>query len=464
MREMIPRPESDTSGISTSGLLSHDVAQLGRDRNRYFQLAVALLILNCISGLLFISLVKRPVFDDPNNYPDVERYATQGVNLATLRDHINPTGPTSFIWMAAAVRTLGGDGLRDARLAILLSWVLLGAGLLFGARYTSFPNLWYGALVVTLVFLHTLIFTATVTTEGPAMLFVLFGTAAWLESMARPITTRRSLLLGVAGGFSMGLAITCRQYYLALLPAALVLSLFQLRALSSSERKIAVAKIAVSLSAAILPVLVLVLVWKSFSSPSMVSGVSYGTWKSKVGLNMIRPSIAAFYTLLYLVPLSLPELRNIRLKSRKLAILLAALGGTVAIFLSSWLLQPGPLNSTIQALKRLPFAGRLLFGMVCAVTLFNAFALGARFWEKRDCILSCPPAAFASLTILFFLAEQIGVGGNIPFYELYVLQVAPFLGILVFYLLPRLTPSRLLLLLAMSLLSHALLWRFALGG
>jgi hypothetical protein len=63
--------------------------------------------------------------------------------------------------------------------------------------------------------------------------------------------------------------------------------------------------------------------------------------------------------------------------------------------------------------------------------------------------------------VLFFIAEQIGVGGNLPFYDRYVLQLAPFLGIIAFFALPRLTPARLLALAALSVLSHIMLWRFA---
>src|SRR5690348_2990074 len=76
---------------------------------RYLALAFVLLILNSLSALLFIMFVNRPTFDDVYNYPDVRRYATQGVNVGTIRGHINPTGPTSFVWMAGTVRILGGN-------------------------------------------------------------------------------------------------------------------------------------------------------------------------------------------------------------------------------------------------------------------------------------------------------------------------------------------------------------------
>src|SRR5260370_34071113 len=93
--------------------------------------------------------------------------------------------------MAAGVRLLGGDELRDARIANLMSWLLLGAGVLIGAKYSSSPQLWYGALLVLLVFPHTLEATATILTEGPALLFAVAGILAWIEFASRPSITPR---------------------------------------------------------------------------------------------------------------------------------------------------------------------------------------------------------------------------------------------------------------------------------
>jgi hypothetical protein len=64
------------------------------------------------------------------------------------------------------------------------------------------------------------------------------------------------------------------------------------------------------------------------------------------------------------------------------------------------------------------------------------------------------------LVIVFFVVEQIGVGGNLAFFDRYVLQLAPFLGLLAVSVLPRLTPLRILALAALSVLSHVMLWRF----
>jgi hypothetical protein len=91
-------------------------------------------------------------------------------------------------------------------------------------------------------------------------------------------------------------------------------------------------------------------------------------------------------------------------------------------------------------------------------------ALGSRLLERRAAGHSCDYEIFSFLIVAFFIAEQIGIGGNIPFYELYVLQMAPFLGLIAFGLLPQLTTSRVSAIACLSVISHALLWRHAMGG
>src|SRR5258705_13569077 len=121
-------PTAERSTFCSDRETLHDSGQ------KFYRLAIALFMLNAVSSLLFIGFVNRPVYDEPNNLPDVHRYATEGVSLDTIRHHVNPAGPTSFIWMAEAVRLLKGGELLDGRIGALLSWVLLTAGVFFLAR------------------------------------------------------------------------------------------------------------------------------------------------------------------------------------------------------------------------------------------------------------------------------------------------------------------------------------------
>lgn len=430
----------------------------------YVGLGILILSLNLISAALFIGSVNRPVYDDPNDFPDVQRYASQGVSVDTIRHHQNPTGPTSFIWMAASVRILGGDALRDARLASLLSWVLLGATVLFLGARSSYPQLWYASFLVTLVFPHAVSTSALVLTEGPALLFALIGVLAWLEAFSQPAFSFSLGLYGILGGFSLGVAVTCRQYFLALLPAAFFFALWQFRGNAATRNRRWCISAVLSLLAACIPVLVLLFVWKNFSSPGMVAGVSYQGQQARVGLNFYRPLVTVFYIAVYLVPFTFPAMFRLKSSRRRIALFLAVLGGGVITYFSSLFLQPGPLNSFILFSSRLPHGGTVLFALAAVAALYNAAAVGFLLWDQRQEVLSCPPALFSLLVVLFFIAEQIGVGGNLPFYDRYVLQLAPFLGIIAFSVLPSLTPPRLLALSGLSVLSHVMLWRFAFGA
>jgi hypothetical protein len=112
----------------------------------------------------------------------------------------------------------------------------------------------------------------------------------------------------------------------------------------------------------------------------------------------------------------------------------------------------------------LPAVQFILFGCIAGLTVYNAAQMALLIWEKRRFVVSRPPLAFALLTVLFFIVEQFGVGGNVEFYDRYVLQIAPFLGMIAFSLTPRLGPTRLLTLAAMDVFAHIMLWSHAFSG
>jgi hypothetical protein len=457
---------TEASGIRSDGLpfvaatpQVQDLQMEGSAWSRgYVKLVIIALALNAISATLFICFVNHPVYDDGYNISDVQSYAHKGLSVATVLSQRNPPGPASFLWMAAGVRLLGGEVLRDARIANLLSWLLLFVGMLFGARYGSFPQIWYGALLAAFVFPHSVMATATLLTEGPALLFATLGALAWIESASRPTAAGSSLFL-LMGGLSMGIAVSCRQYYLALLPAAALVALFESRRQDTKERFYRPLVIILSLAIASAPVILLLMVWRNISSPGMSTGTSYDGWQAGVGLNVFRPIVAAFYSCLYLVPLTFPVLWRVRSVARRPALLVALLGGLVAACLRSSLLQPGPLHALVKAASRLPAGEFILFGFIAGLTVYNAIAVGLLLWERRAVVRSCPALLFALLTGLFFVAEQLGVGGNLPMYDRYILQIAPFLGIIAFSLTPQLPSARLVALAAMTVLSQVMLWQ-----
>ena len=427
---------------------------------RYDHLAVFFLILNAISALLFIGFVKQPIYDDSYNVLDVHRYASEGVSANTVRRSANAPGPTSFFWMAAAVRLLGGNELRAARLGALSSWLLLGAGIVIGARGSKFSRLWFSALLVTLVFPHAATASASVLTEGPALLFAMMGVLIWVESVFQPTITSRLVLTAMMGGLFMGIAVTCRQYYLMLLPAAVLVALIQLRRGSVEKSSLRYVAVILSLATAIIPVFLLVLTWRGFTSP----GVGRNMWNTEVGISILRPLVTVFYIALYLVPLTFPVILRLRFAQYQRVLLFAVLTGIGVTYFRSYLLQPGPLKSLVHIGERVPGGEFIIFALIAVITTYNAVALGLQLWSRRAGLFSSPLVVFALLAIVFFIGEQVGVGGNMPFYDRYLLQLAPFLGLVAFDGLPGLNLRRLLGLLFLSVVGQAMLWRNALGS
>ena len=432
-------------------------------RTAYLQPVLLVLAFNLISAALFIAFVNSPVYDDNFNIYDVHSYATKGFSLETLASQRNAPGPASFVWMAAAVRLIGGNELRDARVGALSSWVLLGIGILLGARSSRFQELWYAALLTLLVFPHAVEASATVLTEGPALFFAVIGALAWTEFVSREDFSTRALLFGILGCLSMGVAVTCRQYNLALLPAAGLLAAFQLarKAWGPGEKWRWALRALFSLSLSAVPVLLLVLAWKGISSPGIQSGTSYNmTYKADAGWNLFRPLKAALYVGLYLLPLTFPLMPRMRSAQRWVALAIAVLGGIAAGPSSGSLWQTGPLNAAVTAAGRLPHGANIAFALIVTVVIYNSVALLLVLWEQRKLVFSTPPAVFALFAVFFFLLEQFGVGGNIPFYDRYILQVAPFFGMIAFALLPVLDNARLCALAGLSVLSHFMVWRY----
>jgi hypothetical protein len=428
-------------------------------RKRYLAFALLLLALNTISSLLFMAKITRPVFDDQYNIVDVKRYAAEGLKLDAVKTHVNPPGPTSFVWMAEAVRALGGDALRDARLGALASWLVLALCIVvagYKLRLHS-TELWYAALLVTMTFPHAPMAMATVLTEGPAAMFAVLGAIAWAEFMAAERVTGKAVAAVIVGGLCVGLAVTSRQYYLALLACWPILLLYRWRSKLTGS---AVTAAFLSLAAAVVPILCLVLVWHGLSSPNIVAGVSYTKWSSKVGINVIRPLIAAFYVGLYFVPLTISEAVRDRLAMRKQVWALAVVGGIAMAIIGAGFVQPGPLRTLLRFGDRLPHGANILLAVVAAITIYNFTLFADSAWERRGELIRNPAVVLSILVIVFFILEQVGVGGNIPFYDLYVLQIAPFLGVVAFAVYPRLKTGRMIPLALLWVVGQVTLWRY----
>jgi hypothetical protein len=268
----------------------------------------------------------------------------------------------------------------------------------------------------------------------------------------------------IFGGISIGLAITCRQYFIAFLPAAGALALYLWKDRSSEQRFQWLGVIIISILLSALPILLLVLAWKGFTSPGMATGISYSNYHASVGLAWFRPVVVTLFAAIYLVPYSLPAMWRVLRKWRLLALLSALLAGLVATYFRDSFLGAGLLHTFVSAASRLPAGGALLFWLITSIAVYNAIAVSLLLWGERSRLRACIPVVFALLVIFSFIVEQVGVGGNVPFFDRYVLQLAPFFGLIGFWLFPRFTWSRILAIAGMSAVSQATLWQHAIIG
>jgi len=430
------------------GLLVACNQQSSETPKHYLYALVVVFAINALSAILFMLVVNHPVFDGGSNLHDVHAYVVHGISVASIHAQHNPPGPLSFIWMAVAVRLTGHYELLSAGMAVLFSWFLLVAGTIIAGRYSQWPQLWYSAALSALIFPHSMT-----------------GVLIWTEAASRlNRISSSSLTWLIVGGLFIGLSITSRQYYLALLPSAGVLALLLLKSRPPGDKLQWFGGIAVSLAVAVIPVILLLLIWKGISSPGMEAGTADPNYQVGVGLAWFRPVQVIFYTALYLVPYSFPAMWGMSLTRRWPALAGAAAAGFAATYFRNILVNPGPLNSVIETASRIPAGATLVFWLIATVTIYNAVAVGFLLWEERAELRLCVPAIMALLVIFFFIAEQLGVGGNIPFYDRYILQLAPFLGLIGFWLFPKFTRSRILVIVAMSAFSQEMLWRYFFTG
>ena len=191
-----------------------------------------------------------------------------------------------------------------------------------------------------------------------------------------------------------------------------------------------------------------------------MSGTSYANWNSGVGLNIVRPVISAFYLAIYLVPLGFPAAFLLNRKQFLISFVVACIGAVILCLTGEGFLQWGPIRSLAVFAGRFPLGAQICLALLGFLAIFNACSLVIAFGIRQRGVTQSSYFGFSILVLLFFVFEQLGVGGNIQFYERYVLQVAPFLGIVAFGIVPEYRGSRLAVLAAMLVFSNLMLWRY----
>jgi hypothetical protein len=387
------------------------------------------------SALLFIAIVSQPVFDESNNLPDVLRYSELGITGETIKRHVNPAGPFAYVWIGVIGKFLGG-GLWSFRLVNVFSLFALGAVLFhFGQR--NFATAASACAVLVNPYLP--LASATILTELPSLLALTVGALLWLKGLSGISTPDwRSSAKLIGAGALVGISITGRQYYLAALPAMAIAASAQWQSVERrhSYRTLAAPIVASSLVVAVLPIVVLSWAWGGLTPPGMQANVSYKDFSAALGINPVRPITALLLIGIYAFPILLLQHGRSIPYSSVLPTALLALVVTLLVPQNTLWCIPGTPNLCgpvsglhIYASARSTVLALAYNGFASFIGLYGLFLLGRTVWLARFANTGIVQAAFGGSFLAFFVAEQFFVGGNIPFYERYILQIAPFIGL-----------------------------------
>ena len=394
-----------------------------------------------VSALLFMVVVPRPVFDDASNLQDVNHYSQDGVTMETIKHQVNPAGPFSYVWIGLNGKLMGGT-LWAFRLVNALSFISLGGILLwYGMRYSVILM----SICTLLVNPYLPLASATILTEVPSLLALTLGVLLWLEGLADIFADRGehigtgSLRIAkcIFGGMLLGIAITGRQYYLAILPSMAITFVIYWRRETNGFRTLGEVAVLISAAIAVLPIFALFVLWGGLTPPNTQTNISYSNFTATIGVNLVRPVTALLLIGIYFLPVlalqrdvSVRVLCSVTPKAAIMAVLI-----TILIPQDYLWCIPGTTNvcGPIGGLHRLAFARSPYLALTynAIVSFFGSsglFLLKRAIWSECTSITQIAVAPFGLSFLTFFVVEQFFVGGTIPFYERYILQIAPFMG------------------------------------
>ena len=390
-----------------------------------------------LSSFTFIFLSTNQVFDEPSNLQDIIRYKCCWPSIDQIKNQINPPGPLSFIWISYIGFFLGDD-LYGYRLAVYASWLIIFC-VFYVLANTPEVNRTNSALLILLSATHLPTAMSTLLTEGPALMFALTGILCLiLITRIKNSSKIRLSILTLSFGLCIGASIISRQYYLCIIPAIFIttLQLF-LKAVIDKQKLMAVS---IGLGISLIPILTLYVIWGGISSPSIrEAGISYKTAYSTLGVNLERPFTAALYLGIYSLPftsyLSFKKIFTLF----NLVLIFTIFTASTILFMYGFypfglIATETPSGPVLSFVKLIGIFTSNFIGDIAYISLVSIGALGiySLFQTIRtnfDLICQKPICILSLLTLILFCVEQFAIGGNIPFYDRYILQVIPFLAI-----------------------------------
>ena len=361
------------------------------------------------------------VFDESFHDYDIERYYKFPISIASIKEHYNPNGILSHILPAIFAKIIGSKDIIVIRLFVWLC--VLGSFVLLSFKRFSNDTLKLGFLI-TICNPYSFLCSSTYMTEFISLSFVIFGFIF--------IQSENNYKKNI-GYLVIGLSIVTRLYYLALIPAIFLPELLRINSLTAFKRvfKENILPFILIIS----PLVFLILLWNGLTPPTLLEK---GGEISEVSLNLPRFVVACIYIGFYSIPFLYFSLRpkEYELFRKPIyAILILACSIIILLLLPNiFNLVDRPINTGIifsiykVYLSNNSFLGFsynliIVFISLFSLSLLVSFVFKNSFTQNRSQLI-------AVFFILFFLLQQLFVGGNIAFYERYILTSSFFLGII----------------------------------
>ena len=362
------------------------------------------------------------VFDEVFHIYDIHRYYSEPITISSLQEHYCPNGILSHILPGVFAKFLGSNDIVIIRLFVWLC--VLGSFILLTIKRFSNDTLKLGFLI-TICNPYSFLCSTTFMTEFIALSFVILG----LIIMQSKNSLKRNI-----GFFIIGLSIITRFYYIALIPAIFLPELMRINSLKVFKEVFR--SNIFSFTLIIAPLIFLLFTWNSLTPPKLLE---MGGELSEVGFNFPRFIISLIYLGFYVSPFIffLPgiEWRKIIFnKSIVFPSILASIA-ILAIWPNIFNLVDRPISTgiiySIYKLIISSFSENVGYAYnltIISFCLISFFAFLYHFIERR--LYSEKFGLIAGLFVLFFMIQQIFIGGNIAFYERYVFVASFFIGML----------------------------------
>lgn len=393
--------------------------------------ALVFLALQFAAAAVFLWTYRDHSQDEAAGLRDIARYAERGVDRASLAEHVNAAGPLAFIVMAGAGR-LVGDLHLGGRLTSLLG-ALVACALLYGIvrRSGAPPPVALSAAALYFVNPYAPLAAASLLTESFAIALLLGGLALWMHAIGRAQPLRWDWRLWLSG-LLIGAAVLARQYYLAVCCGVWLATLItDLRGRSVPPAPSRIARHLAFGLVLLCPAALLVGVWGDLTPPLLRAGQSQPGWTAGIGLAPERPLAAIVAIGIYALPLAAlvweRDLVGWRAVVAAVALAVAtalAFGPGAVLCATSEPVLCGPVDGVFRHAAARGW-GTAFYVAVAATAFLACFVAVAHL--RRGAAPLEPVRLAAALSVAVFVAEQALVGGNIPFYERYVLQIWPLL-------------------------------------